>query len=129
LTGNPGLAAGAGGGVPGFAPSPGFVASAAFGALALASDFWAAAVASLFEPQPAIKAAVTRVVRIVTLRMVGVCTTHLYHSDGRSPQRRGPAKKIIASEKMLAGSGPSEKFLQAGLSRRRYFADLSVSYF
>ena len=71
LTCNPGLAAAAGAGVAGVA------ASAVFAASGLgASDFWAAtAVASLLEPHPARSTAVTSAVRIVTLRMVGVCTT------------------------------------------------------
>src|SRR5882762_7742831 len=38
-----------------------------------ASAFWPA-VASFFEPQPAISAAVTSAVRMATLRIIGVCT-------------------------------------------------------
>jgi len=72
LTGNPGLAAAAAGGGDAGLPSVG-LAESALGD----SAFCAAAVASLLEPQPASTAAVTRTARIVTLRMVGVCTAPL----------------------------------------------------
>jgi hypothetical protein len=47
--------------------------------------------------------------------------------DGQA-QRLGPAKKIIASEKPSLAVDRRNCCLEAGLSRRRYFADLSVSY-
>ena len=54
-----------------------FAASAVLPASGLgASAFDAVAVASLFDPHPEINAAVTSAVRIVTLRMVGVCTAY-----------------------------------------------------
>src|SRR6185436_20830138 len=88
FTGNPGLAAAAGGGEAGL-PSAGLAdVSAGLAESVLGgSVFCAAAVASLFEPQPASSATVTRTARIVTLRVVGVCTASLleFKVDGPHP--------------------------------------------
>ena len=94
LTGSPcGLAAAVGAAVAAWGEAAGFAASA------LDTSGFGLVVVSFFEPQPAPSAAVTKAVKIVTLRMVGVCTTSLWNS-GRRPcsEPLRLEKKIIASD-------------------------------
>src|SRR5882762_3099726 len=116
LTGSPcGLAAGV---------------AACCGAGFVASAFWPA-VASFFEPQPAVSAAVTSAVRMATFRMIGVCTC-LPLNSGRWRETAGLDRwrKKYRQRGILAGNRPLSGYFENGAPAGGFdFADQRVIYF